>query len=92
MSILWSLVLLFLLLLTPLNLSASEKVSDNATLQASAGETQSNPPQENDSAPGYVEKENAVSAHYDSSPVATKAIDRNISLFTERIKERFSLY
>lgn len=29
---------------------------------------------------------------YDSNPVATKAIDRNISLFTQRIKERFSLY
>ncbi len=29
---------------------------------------------------------------YASNPVAAKAVDRNISLFAERIKERFSLY
>ncbi|MCL5023924.1 MAG: transglycosylase SLT domain-containing protein [Nitrospirae bacterium] len=31
-------------------------------------------------------------APYASNPVATKAVDRNISLFAERIKERFSLW
>lgn len=29
---------------------------------------------------------------YTSNPMATKAVDRNISLFTDRIKERFSLW
>lgn len=36
-------------------------------------------------------KEESVTS-YSSNPVATKAVDRNISLFTERIKERFSLW
>ena len=37
-------------------------------------------------------KESTVIAPYDSNPVAAKAVDRNISLFTERIKERFTLW
>lgn len=81
-----------LFLLSPLNLSASERVPENGTIPASEGETQGNPSQEKELGPTYVEQESAVTAHYASSPVATKAVDRNISLFTERIKERFSLY
>lgn len=38
-----------------------------------------------------AEKEKGV-ASYPSNPKATKAVDRNISLFTERIKERFSVW
>ena len=92
MVILWSFVVVCLFLLSPLNLSASESVSDSGIQPASVGETQSNPSQEKELPPMYVEKESAASAQYVPSPVATKAIDRNISLFTERIKERFSLY
>jgi len=92
MVILWSFVVVCLFLLSPLNLSASESVSDSGIQPASVGETQSNPSQEKELPPMYVEKESATSAQYVPSPVATKAIDRNISLFTERIKERFSLY
>src|SRR5512143_2138490 len=92
MAISWSFVMVCLFLLSPLNLTASERVPENGTIPASAGETQGNPSQEKELGPTYVEQESAVTAHYASSPVATKAIDRNISLFTERIKERFSLY
>ena len=92
MAISWSFVLVCLFLLSPLNLSASERVPENGTIPASTGETQGNPSQEQELGPTYVEQESAVTAQYASSPVATKAIDRNISLFTERIKERFSLY
>ena len=92
MAISWSFVLVCLFLLSPLNLSASERVPENGTIPASTGETQGNPSQEQEQGPAYVEQGSAVTAHYASSPVATKAIDRNISLFTERIKERFSLY
>ncbi len=38
------------------------------------------------------EKENSPLIPYASNPVAAKAVDRNIFLFAERIKERFSLY
>ena len=92
MAILWSCVVVCLFLLSPLNLSASEKVPDGGTIPASAAETQSNPSQEKGLPPTDAENESIMSAQYVSSPVATKAIDRNISLFTERIKERFSLY
>lgn len=37
-------------------------------------------------------EESALIAPYDSNPVAARAVDRNISLFTERIKERFTLW
>ncbi|HXX80172.1 MAG TPA: transglycosylase SLT domain-containing protein [Thermodesulfovibrionales bacterium] len=92
MAIVSSLVLLCLFLFAPLNLFASERVSDDRTIPGSAGETQSNLSQEKELPPTYGEKESAVGAQYVSSPVATKAVDRNISLFTEKIKERFSLY
>jgi len=92
MAILRSFVLLFLFLLTSLNLSASEKVPDSGVTPPSVAETQSSPSQEKELVPVRMEKESAVSGQDVSSPVATKAIDRNISLFTERIKERFSLY
>ena len=92
MAILWSFALVCLSLLSPLNLHAFERVPDDGARAASAGEAQGNPSQEKDLSPILGEKEHAVSAQYASSPVATKAVDRNISLFTERIKERFSLY
>ena len=37
-------------------------------------------------------KENASAASYTSNPVAEKAVEKSITLFTEKIKERFSLY
>jgi membrane-bound lytic murein transglycosylase D len=92
MAILWSFILLFLSLLSPPALSALERVSDGGIIAASQGETQNNPSPEKELPPTYGEKEATVSAQYVSNPVATKAIDRNISLFTDRIKERFSLY
>lgn len=84
--------MVFLFLLIPPNLSASEKVPANGIVPASAGDAQGNSSQEKELSPTSEEKESAVSAHYGANPVATKAVDRNISLFTERIKERFSLY
>lgn len=42
-------------------------------------------------APAAHKEQTAVTS-YSSNPVAAKAVDRNISLFTERIKERFSLW
>lgn len=39
-----------------------------------------------------LEKENTLLIPYASNPVAAKAVDRNISLFTERIRERFSIW
>lgn len=95
MAILWTFVLLFLFLLAPLNLSASEKAPDSGITPAPVGETHNSPSQGKEEVPVYPvykEKESAVSAHDVSGPVASRAIDRNISLFTEKIKERFSLY
>lgn len=39
-----------------------------------------------------LEKEDTALIPYASNPVAAKAVDRNISLFAQRIKERFSLW
>lgn len=39
-----------------------------------------------------TKEEPPVTSPYASNPVAAKAVDRNISLFTERIKERFSIW
>ncbi len=39
-----------------------------------------------------LEKENTPLIPYASNPVAAKAVDRNISLFAERIRERFSVW
>ncbi|GAB4424204.1 MAG: lytic transglycosylase domain-containing protein [Thermodesulfovibrionales bacterium] len=47
--------------------------------------------QQSETAQPAVNEEQPV-APYASNPVAIKAVDRNISLFTDRIKERFSLW
>jgi len=92
MTILGTFTLLFLFLLMPPDLPGSEGVPESGATAVLAGESHSSPPQEKDLVPKYEERESAVSAQDVASPEATKAIDRNISLFTEKIKERFSLY
>lgn len=37
-------------------------------------------------------KELTAMTQFDSNPVAEKAVDKNLSLFSERLKERFSIY
>ncbi len=39
-----------------------------------------------------AEEERGFISPYNANPVAAKAVQKNISLFTERIRERFSLY
>ncbi len=55
-------------------------------------EAQNPQPQKTEIPPPLLEKENTALIPYASNPVAARAVDRNISLFAERIKERFSLY
>jgi membrane-bound lytic murein transglycosylase D len=48
--------------------------------------------QKSESAGRVSEKQSTPLMSYHSNPVATKAVDRNISLFSERIRERFSVW
>ena len=73
--------------------------SDIAVEQSKAPAEQALPEAQNPQAdkaaaadPVIPEKENTVVISYASNPVAAKAVDRNISLFAERLRERFSLW
>jgi membrane-bound lytic murein transglycosylase D len=57
-----------------------------------APEAQSPQSKKPEAANPVLEKETPALIPYVSNPVATKAVDRNISLFAERIRERFSLW
>jgi membrane-bound lytic murein transglycosylase D len=55
-------------------------------------EAQNAQPQKTDPSLPVLEKESTALIPYASNPVAAKAVDRNIALFAERIKERFSIW
>jgi membrane-bound lytic murein transglycosylase D len=57
-----------------------------------AAEVQNPPPPKPEASQPILEKENTALIPYASNPVAAKAVDRSISLFAERLKERFSLW
>lgn len=60
--------------------------------EQNAAEAQTPQPQKPEPPLSVLEKENTALIPYASNPVAAKAVDRNISLFAQRIKERFSLW
>jgi len=55
-------------------------------------ESQSLIPARSETTQPEISKETSAVAPYMSNPVAAKAVDRNISLFTDRIRERFSIW
>jgi len=101
----WHLGFLLICVLTPTFLAASEKAAGNENVYVQRAmerdqvsgeyrppESQGSLTLRQDTTQPVIAQDSTAVSSYDSNPVAVRAVDRNISLFTDRIRERFSLW